>query len=521
MPISPRFHTEQVREFTLQIERAPETVRRKQMKAAEHLIQEVVDDALYPFDYLIYRVTGYRSEEANQPILLGSALLGDLVSLVARVSRTLQLSANKMLTIQETAQHLNISTRTLSRLRSEGFVFYWVVEKGGRQRLGCSKEMIESYCQHNPERMQVASAFSRLTDAEQQEIVTLALKYNGDKKTLSEVSNEIAKSSARGHETIRNLLQQSDLVKAQYSQPRRLTRRCVREIEQLIQQGSSWEELQKKYNRTPGAIRKALVRLRATRLKKMVLSYVDLPVFERSDAEDIILGSPAAQNVSPPILLLDSLDFSQVERLQQETAIVSAMHLLRKRASDTIASLLYSPSAKVLDRIETDLRWSYLLQQKLVIEAMAPSLSVALQHAGRPLHELPSNKLEDLINHVIQVVGESCGNLDPAKGQTAIRTPSSILDRSIPLLDAFPKPLRAAAKFKPIEILCPFHGIVPWSFLIPTGNVHSNALQQSSELGEVVELRYGWIGPPLTIEEIAHRLNRSPLWVARQLHTYV
>ena len=520
MPISPRFHSEQVRALSLQIERAPEAVRRKQMEAAQELIREIEDDALYPYDYFVYRVTAYRSELQNQPILLGGALLGDVVALVARVSRTLLIPARGMYTVEETAKYLNISTRTLSRLRSEGFVFYWVVEEDGTKRLGCSKQMIDEFTLRNSTRLQQASEFTRLSKAEQNEIVSIAKQYQGQKKYLSQVAAEIAKTSSRGHETIRSLLQQEGELKEEFPQPQRLSRGFARAIEGSIREGVTWVELEQKYKRTPDAMRKAIARLRATRVKQLNISYVAMDMFQRDDAEEVILGSQAAIDVDPPVLVLNSLQFPENETELEETAVVSAMHLLRLRASENITLLTYTAQESLLDRIETDLRWSYLLQQKLIIEAMPSSLAVAVQHVGRPLHELPANKLISLVGHVIKIVGEACGQLDPTKGQTAKRTPSATVDRSIPLLEEFPSATRAAARFKAIEISCPYHSVVPWSNLIPTSNVYEQAKQRSEEVGQAVGFRYGWLGPALTTEEIASRMEKTPLWVARQLHTW-
>ena len=445
MPISAQFHVAQMREFALQLERAPEKIRRKQMQVAEQLLSEIEDDGLYPFDYVLYRITGYRSDLVNDVILLGSALLGDLVALVARVSRTLLLSNEGMLTVQETAKKMHISTRTLSRLRSEGFPMHWVVQEDGKKRLGCSEEMIEAFVSRNQERLASASGFSRLTKKEQEEIIDLALQYKGEKKTLSEVAAEIATTSVRGHETIRAILFATASTSETLSQPDRISRSTARSIEESIRNGLSWHELSQKHKRTQDAMRKSIARLRATRLKQMEISFVELEVFARPEADEVILGAPAARVIDPPELILDSLQFLQTDTAPEEIAIVSAMHLLRRRASTAIRGLKYAPSVVVLDRIETDLRWSFLLQQKLIIDAMPSALAVAVQHAGRPLHELPANRLLPLLEHVIKVVGQACADINPATGQTALRTPAAVLDRSLPMIDSLRDSARAAA----------------------------------------------------------------------------
>ncbi len=488
------------------------------MELAEQLIQEIDENVLYPFDYIVYRVTGYRGDVANQPTLLGSAVLSDLVALVAVVSRTLDLPAHGMMDAGQIAKKLNVSTRTVSRLRHEGLIFHWVNESDGRRRLGCSSSMLAHFVDQNKRRLQNASNFSRLTEDEKQEVIVSATKLKGKKIYMSEVAVEVAKHSSRDHETIRLLLEQDPSMARMFKQATPLSRMDVQEIEQELRLGTSWADLEDRYKRSAGAIRKTLARLRLSRLKKLDIPHVELDVFSREDAEEIILGAPSAQHVDPVVLLLDSLDFqSKSFVINNEIAVVSAMHLLRRRASMRLSDLGYSPSEKELDRIETDLRWSFLLQQMLVVAAMNSSLAVAVQHVGRPLQELPANRFVSLLKHIVQLIGETCGTLDPSKGQTATKTPASVLDRNLHLFDIHSKPLRAAAKYQTIELHCPYHQIVPWSFLLPTQDLSALATKESVEFGKIVSLRFGWDGSPKTVDEIASTLERTSISVARKL----
>jgi|TARA_B100000959_G_C14896323_1_gene588913 hypothetical protein len=234
--------------------------------------------------------------------------------------------------------------------------------------------------------------------------------------------------------------------------------------------GVSWENILKRYKRSIDALRKAVARHRATKLKQLEILHVELDVFLRSDAQDVILGSSVVLDVPPPVLSIDPLTFGTFTIAQSssdEIAIVSAMHLLRKRACNQIKQLEYSPKVSSIDQIEHDLKWSFLLQQQLMLKAFPPSLALAVQHAGRPLHELPSVRIISLVQHVICVVGDVCGMLDPSVGHTAVKTSVAVLDRALSSLNVSQTQDVAAARQKPPLILCPFHNIVPWSYLIP------------------------------------------------------
>ena len=122
--------------------------------------------------------------------------------------------------------------------------------------------------------------------------------------------------------------------------------------------GVSWENILKRYKRSIDALRKAVARHRATKLKQLEILHVELDVFLRSDAQDVILGSSVVLDVPPPVLSIDPLTFGTFTIAQSssdEIAIVSAMHLLRKRACNQIKQLEYSPKVSSIDQIEHDL----------------------------------------------------------------------------------------------------------------------------------------------------------------------
>ena len=470
MPIAPKFQVKYMYELALQIKRAPEKIRRKQIEAAEELLLDLDEGSLYPLDYVVYRITQYRSDSLEQPMIVGNALIGDIVSLIAIISRTLGTSSEGMFTVAQAADYLTVSTRTLSRLRQEGLVFYWVVDSNGRRRLGCTEEMLQTFKERKNERLTSASHFSRLSNEERKKIIASALEYKGSGRTLNDVALEIANETGRGHETIRGLLQSDARANELLPHSPPLSKFDARVIDRARRIGISWETLTQRYGRTVDALRKAVARQRATKLKQLKINYVELEVFSRGDAEEVILGASVVLNLMPPLFSIDPLKLSSfaVElSAKDEISIVSAMHLLRKRASLRIENLQYSPQIQLIEKIEADLRWAFLLQQQLMLKAVPSSVATAVQHAGRPLHELPSVRVTSLIKNVISIVGSVCGMLDPSKGQFAGKTPSSVLDRALSASDVSQSLDVAAAKQQPTDIICPFHEVVPWSYLLP------------------------------------------------------
>ena len=80
MPITSKFHLEHIYDLALQMKRAPEEVRKKQIQSAENLLIDLEEETIYPLDYVVYRITRYRGDAIEQPMLAGNALIGDIVS---------------------------------------------------------------------------------------------------------------------------------------------------------------------------------------------------------------------------------------------------------------------------------------------------------------------------------------------------------------------------------------------------------------------------------------------------------
>ena len=519
MPIALRFHIVQMEELATQMKRAPLHVRSQQLDVAEALICEIDGDMLYPLDYVIFRITKYRVETPTPPMLLGSALVSDLVALVAVVSKAMSLPASKMLTMTEVASELEVSQRTVNRLKHEGLAFRWVTELNGRVRLGCSIETLHLFRTKQKGRINKASSFSRLSNAEQDSVVQMASKYQGRGRTLNDVAKEIANTTGRGHETIRLLLREDDLLSNALVQKDILTRSDAKVIERALQRGVSWKDLQIKYSKTTNAMRGAVARLQASRLKQFAIPSIELEVFNRKDAKEVILSPSIVRSCLPPVLSLDlfQMDISRFElTVADETSIVSAMHLLRMDSRKCIKGFSYTPSEQTIDLVETNLRWSFLLQQRLMLFAFPSALNVATQHVGRPLYELPEIQLASILKIVISTIGEVCGSLDPIANQTAVKTTSAVLDRRLSSLPDLKISKRAAAKYVPQGFLCPFHGVVSWGRLIPTQDLPERAIQANNvDQARAVALKYGWEGFPRTNDEIENELGKSHIWVRR------
>ncbi|MBC8203600.1 MAG: hypothetical protein H8E91_07205 [Planctomycetes bacterium] len=518
MPISPQFQIKEMRELGDQIKIAPEHIRKKQMNACELLVGETESERLYPLDYVIFRITGYRVDSENQPMLLGDPLKNDLVSLVAVISRALSLPSENMLSVEDVEDLFTVSKRTISRLRKEGLVFHWVVEKNGSRRIGCNKQTALQFLKTHKDRLRSATSFSKLSLKEQQIIINAAQSYKGSELSLNALAKELAKNNHRGLETIRLLIKNNDHAKKIVKHIPSFDQKDSRLVQRAIQFGVRWKTIQNRFHRTVPALRKALLRLKSHDLHEDTIPFVALPSFTRKDAEEVILGVPVVKETSPPTLLIDVDKMFAPSSLSEsdELSLVSAMHLLSFRTTQKIDSLPYSPTVKQIDRIETDLRWIHVLRQQLVVSAMPAGLAVFVQYVERPLSELPLQQSLEIMNRTVATIWNIVSNVDPTRGQKVSRLAVAQIDRMLSRGTSIARPKRASAKRQSASIPFPTKDLVSWSRLLPK----TEPVFIPSKSREMYEMRFGWQGNPKTTIEIASLLDCSELSVTRALRRW-
>src|SRR5947208_9363218 len=121
-----------------QVRFAPPPRRLEQLKRAEQLLTEIDPKRAYPYQFLCYRVTDFRSD-ANAGLLLpGLDVIHDLGLWINELAVSLpavpvEEVAEPVLTIDEFSKKLNVTTKTINRWRKRGLIGIPVVCNGRRQ----------------------------------------------------------------------------------------------------------------------------------------------------------------------------------------------------------------------------------------------------------------------------------------------------------------------------------------------------------------------------------------------------
>ncbi len=209
------FKNHALKELTEQQTRfAPAARRRSQIANAQKLLSEVESGKAYPYQYVCFRVTEYRSDAYPDLRIPGDDLRHDLAQFIRRVERSvppqpIEQTVEPMLTLDEVSKKFNVSTKTISRWRVKGLAARRV-KVNGRSQLGFPTVAVEKFVAEHRILVEKGARFSHLTDEEKEDILKLARKLRDAGGTLTEVSKKIATQLSRSPEAVRYTIKNFD-----------------------------------------------------------------------------------------------------------------------------------------------------------------------------------------------------------------------------------------------------------------------------------------------------------------------
>src|SRR5215218_7864082 len=152
---------------------APRDERLAQIERAETLLGEIHSEKQYPYEYLWYRIKGYRPETAPDLLLDGSGIRHDLrlfiEDLSGTVGQTAEQAAEPVLTVDAVSRRYNVSTRTVARWRRQGLVARRFII-GGRTKVGFLESSVLRFVEAHREQVDRGTRFRLLSDGERDEI---------------------------------------------------------------------------------------------------------------------------------------------------------------------------------------------------------------------------------------------------------------------------------------------------------------------------------------------------------------
>jgi len=384
-----------------QVRFAPREKKIEQVAQAEKLLAELDPKRTYSYEYVCFRVTNFRPEAYPDLRLTGQEASHDLRLFVEDVSDAANVSASaageRVLTVEELARQLNVSTKTISRWRHQGLISRRFV-LDGRKRVGFLQSSVDRFVAENRDRVRRGGEFSQLSDDERAMILDRARRLARVGACPADVTKRLARKTGRSPETIRYTLKQFDQDHPELAifpdnhGPLRLETK--RKIYQQYHRGESVEALAKRFCRTRTSIYRILGEIRAQRILELPLDYIPNEQFARvrsKKVEKTLLGpvpqgdqpirKPRLPNGLPPYLA--SLYEVPLLNRAQEVHLFRKMNYLKSKAARLREKLLPAqPKSSLMDRIERCYDEAVATKNQIIRANLRLVVSIAKRHVG-------------------------------------------------------------------------------------------------------------------------------------------
>ena len=398
--------------------------RHEFLEATERLLNIIEPDKQYPFNFICFRITGYHPKGLPGELISGRELADDLSILLWKLSGLVDDPVSEkdehIYTIEQLAEKLNVSTKTISRWRRRGLIARKYTFEEGNRRLAVSQSSLERFIAQNRDLAEKATEYSRLTQSQHDAIIAQAKKLAAQPTlTRHEAIVEIAKTTDRGRETIRMIVEQYEK-----STRRKLFKNYVKplnsaeaaELYKLHKQGVDISQLATRYHRSVSGIYRIIRRKRARELLAVKIEFVPSDEFSADNAEQNILGRAVTklrnpktpqekeQLVSGPLSkYLRSL--KNIPRLtrDREVELFKKYNYLKFLASEEQKQMNPKKvSSKQLNFIEKCLRHAEAIINSIIEANLSLVVSIAGKHTttGATLQELISEGNFSLIRAV-------------------------------------------------------------------------------------------------------------------------
>ncbi|MCS7014639.1 MAG: sigma-70 family RNA polymerase sigma factor [Gemmatales bacterium] len=405
-----KFRNELLRQLYDQTVRyAPVERKLEQLSRAERLLTEIEHQRTYPYQYVCYRLTGFRPDSHVDEMITGEDLEHDLSLFIAMLSESVpavpvEQMPEPVLNLEQVRRRLRVSARTLSHLRQHGLVSRKVL-CGGRQRVVVRQSVLDHYLQQHGKPTAESLRLGQIQPAERERILRWARRMaQVAPDRADEIFRRLARRFGRRVQAIRALIRAHDQANPEQAifpglhGP--LDEHAKRAIYTSYTQGISVERLAKVYHRTRTTIQRVLNEQRARTLLAKPITYIHSPEFEDPKREAEILApmpgaseyeqdSAAMRGNVPRNLPPELAPLYQVPLLkpEQERHLFRQMNYLKYKAA-RLAERIDPAKAKTadLDKLEELLTRAHNVRKMLIAANMRLVASITKRYAERLGH---------------------------------------------------------------------------------------------------------------------------------------
>jgi RNA polymerase sigma factor (sigma-70 family) len=283
-------------------------LRKGYVDAAEELIEILEPDREYPYEFVVYRLTGYRlpSGVGGEPMSCKS-LRRDLLLLILDICDSMSLSTDdyreSVYDTSALARRFDVSAKTIQRWRGGGLVARRLVFPDGRRRVGFLESSVRRFAHDRRGQVARSGRFTQMTEDQRQGIIRRARRMaEFCPCSFSDVVRRIAQRTGRAKETIRYTIRKHDAEHPDQAIFPHLAGRLDDQEKLAVYRGFlrgvPAQVLAGRYRRTRGSVYRVINEMRAQRLLERPIRYVHNPQFDLPNADEQIVNSAAGEDLA-------------------------------------------------------------------------------------------------------------------------------------------------------------------------------------------------------------------------------
>lgn len=561
MPRLPEPRSPALRELARQLRFQPADASHRQLGRAEELALQLLTEyepqRQWPAEWVVFRITGYRSDQPGPELsgtIRGTDLLHDLGALIQLLSAAgheseaslREADPARWITAPDLCTRWSISRQTLDRYRALGLFSRRVRiarppgTRAAPQRTLFDLRTVEAFETTHHQTLAKAGAFSRIDPDLAERLHRRAARYHRLLHfSLSRIVQRLAPRFKRSATAIRRAILDADAAAEHplFTLRARPPASGKSETVRAFRRGEPAAALAKSSRRSRASVYRMVASERARRLRELNLTAPARPDFTTPAAAAPLLSSPAAtQGLGRPLphTLAELIEQAGATEpaAARERALGAAYALLRFQAARAISTLGpapaildTSPARRGIDWVETHLRWAARIKAELVRSQFALLLRTVDTQLARPLSAFPGATAVELVSTLAHALFDAADRHDPFKGGRLAAPAGLALNRAAAKwaeehpADIAPHPARALARAAPSSARLDhlWASLTPWSaWLDPPADARERIETIRGRARDVLIARLGWDArPPRTVPEVARELSLTPHAVSR------